>query len=414
MVLRYSFKTAIVGLMTHKSRSALTILGIVIGVAAIMLVVSVGGSAEEVIVGELGGLGAETVVVRPGKEPKGPTDMADLLFADSLKEREFKAILRKENVPDIVDASPAVIVTSSVSYGGETFKPFIFGFSAEFMLDMLNMRLIEGRVFDARDIRSKARLAVIGRKVRKELFGERSPIGENIQIKGVKFRVIGVFEPRGQVVFFDVDELVLIPYTSAQTYLVGFDYYNEIVARASSPERVDRVVFDIEQTLRELHRISDPDKDDFYIQTQQGIIKQVQAIIGVFTLFLSMVVAISLVVGGIGVMNIMLVSVTERTREIGLRKALGATNRNILVQFLLEAVMLTLAGGIIGIIIGTTLSFTGTLVIAQMTTFSPPFSFPLGAALLGIGVSMFVGVVFGLYPAYKASQKSPLEALRYE
>jgi putative ABC transport system permease protein len=226
--------------------------------------------------------------------------------------------------------------------------------------------------------------------------------------------VIGVFEPRGQVVFFDVDELVLIPYTSAQTYLVGFDYYNEIVARASSPERVDRVVFDIEQTLRELHRISDPDKDDFYIQTQQGIIKQVQAIIGVFTLFLSMVVAISLVVGGIGVMNIMLVSVTERTREIGLRKALGATNRNILVQFLLEAVMLTLAGGIIGIIIGTTLSFTGTLVIAQMTTFSPPFSFPLGAALLGIGVSMFVGVVFGLYPAYKASQKSPLEALRYE
>jgi len=414
MVLKYTFKTATRALITHKVRSFLTILGIVIGIAAIILVSSVGESANNVIVGELGGLGAETVVIRPGKEPKGPTDIAETLFSDSLKERELEALKKKGNVPDIADISPEILVPGSVSYAGETYKPVILGFSADFMTDTLGLVVSEGASFGEAEIRARSKVAVIGRKVAVELFGNNNPIGEQIQIKNNKFRVVGLFEKRGQVVFFDVDELVLVPYSTAQTYLSGNDYYTQIIARAVSPEKVDGVVYDIKRTLRDLHKIDDPEKDDFYVQTQQGLVEQVESIIGVFTLFLSLVVAVSLVVGGVGIMNIMLVSVTERTKEIGLRKAVGATSKDIMLQFLTEAVILTFAGGLIGVIIGVSLSFMVSVLAKLIAGFALSFVFPIVPALVGIFVSVLVGVVFGIYPAREASKKSPIEALRYE
>jgi putative ABC transport system permease protein len=317
-------------------------------------------------------------------------------------------------VPDIIDAAPEVLITGSVSYGNETFKPVILGFSADFLLTTLNVKLQRGIPFSEEDIRSRSFVVVIGSRVAEELFKGADPIGEYIQIKGRKFRVTGVFEQRGQVVFFDIDELVLVPYSTAQTYLSGFKYYNQIIVRASSAENVERAVYDIKTTLRELHGIEHPDDDDFSVQTQQGLVEQVSAIIGIFTIFLSLVVAISLVVGGIGIMNIMLVSVTERTREIGLRKAVGANSKNILTQFLLEAILLTSIGGILGIVIGSLLSLAGTFVIIKAWGIELEFSFPLYAAVLGIGSSGIIGIVFGLYPARKASLKSPIEALRYE
>jgi putative ABC transport system permease protein len=411
---RDTSRTALEGVRTNTSRSLLTILGIVIGVTAIVLVASVGASAEGIIVGELGGLGAETIVVRPGKEPSGPSDFAEVLFADSLKERELVALSKKQNVPHLVDISPEIIVTGSASYRGETFKPLILGFSADFMLNTLRLELGTGVAFDERDERSKAKVVVIGSRVAEELFGSEDALGKNIILGDQKFRVIGVFAPRGQVVFFDVDELALIPYTTAQTYLVGRDYYNQIIVQAENAEVVDATVIDIKRTLRSLHRIEEGDEDDFYVQTQQGLVEQVQTIIGVFTMFLAFVVAIALVVGGIGVMNIMLVSVTERTREIGLRKALGATNRDILSQFLTEAIILTGVGGLIGIALAALLSFVVGLLVSSYTSFTWVFSFPIPTALLGLGVSTLVGLVFGIYPARKASRKSPMEALRYE
>ncbi len=411
---RLILTTAVRSLTARKSRSLLTILGVVIGITAIMLVMSAGAGAEDLILGELGGLGAETVVVRPGKEPKGPTDIAESLFADSIGERELTALLKKINVPDLVDASPEVFAPGSASYRGETFKATVLGFSPRFMMTNLKLELASGVIFDSTDESGKSSVAIIGDRVRDELFGQEDPLGKYIKVKEHRFRVIGVYQPKGRVVFFNVDELIVVPYTTAQTYLTGTNYFNQVVMRASSPQVAKRMAEDVRRTLRDLHKIGPNDEDDFHVDTQQGLVDQVGSIISAFTLFLSLVVAVALVVGGVGVMNIMLVSVTERTREIGLRKAVGATNKDILYQFLIESVLLTGAGGLVGVVLGTLLSFGASLLIKQFTTLAWSFSFPVMGALMGIGVSATVGLIFGIYPARQASRKSPIEALRYE
>jgi len=414
MKLKHSFKTAITGVTAHKSRSALTLLGIVIGITSIMMIISIGKGAEGLILGEVNSLGADTIVVRPGKEPKGPTDLAGTLFADSLKTRDIEALKKKSNVPHLVDIAPAVVVVASASYEGETYRPQIFGWSAEFMAKMFDVYAKEGVLFSESDIKNKSPVVVIGTKVKTELFGESDAVGKSIKIKNKKFRVVGVLASRGQVSFMNPDEVVVMPYSTAQTYLLGIDYYHEVMVKADDPENVARTVSDIEATIREMHNISDPEKDDFFVVTQEGLVAQIGTIMSVLTIFLSSVVAISLVVGGIGVMNIMLVSVTERTREIGLRKALGATNKDILTQFLIEAVSLAAAGGVIGIALGSFLSFVIAVVLEKVMLLDWSFVFPINAAILGFGVSALVGLIFGIYPARQASKKSPMEALRYE
>jgi len=414
MRLLFTFKTAGVALRRNTSRSFLTILGIVIGITAIMLVTAVGSGARILITNELGGLGAETVNIEPGKRPKGPTDLARVLFSDSLKERELEALSKKSNVPDATDIAPEVFVSGMVVYQGETFGATILGFSAKFMFKNLGLKIAEGVLFDTVDINSRARVAVLGSRAKSELFGSGGAVGKYVSIKGQKFRVVAVTAPKGTVSLIPVDDLVVVPYTTAQYYLTGTKHYNQILMRAGTPEQVNRMKADIERTLRDLHKIEDPADDDFHIHTQQGMVDQVSTIINIFTMFLSFVVAIALLVGGIGVMNIMLVSVTERTREIGLRKALGATDRDILTQFLIEAVMLSSVGGLIGVLLGTLFSILASTVVRVFFHFGWLFSFPWIGALLGVLVSALVGIVFGIYPARKASQKSPIEALRYE
>ncbi|MFA6338766.1 MAG: ABC transporter permease [Candidatus Paceibacterota bacterium] len=405
-------KSASGGLLVHKSRSVLTILGIVVGVAAIVMISALGENASKVIVGELGGLGAETIIIRPGKEPTGPSDMASILFSDSLKKRELDAI---SNIPNIVDVAPEVLVAGkSASYQNQTYRPMVLGFTASFMVNVLDLKVSQGDIFYDSDIKDNAKVAIIGTKVKEQLFGNEDPIGKNIEISRQKFRVIGIFDPRGQVVFFNVDELVLVPYTTAQTYLMGIKYYNQIAVRASSPETVDSTVYEIKTLLRDMHKITDPTKDDFSVQTQQGLIKQVSSIINMFTVFLTFVVAISLVVGGIGIMNIMLVSVSERTKEIGLRKAIGATDNDILLQFLFEAMILTFFGGVVGLLIGFGLSVVATFLIGLFLGTSLAYSIPITASVIGLVSSVGIGIIFGSYPALQASKKSPIEALRYE
>lgn len=407
--------TALVGLRANKVRSGLTILGIVIGVMSIILIVALGRGAEQLILGEIGGLGAGMIEVHPGKEPAGLTDFASTLYADSLNERDVVALKKKTNVPYADMVSPASIVSGSVSYGGETYrKAVVFGWSAEFMEKMFDVYTGAGFIYDDADIRANAKVALIGTNVKNELFGDTDAVGKNIKIKGNNMRVVGVYAPRGSVAFFNIDDIVLIPPTTAQTYFLGVDYYQEIDVQVNDPALVDATIADIERTLRETHNITGSEEDDFYVISQEGILNQLESILGILTAFLSSVVAISLLVGGIGVMNIMLVSVTERTREIGLRKAVGATEKDILRQFLFEAVFLTGVGGIIGILLGFLLSLGATLILSKALALSWEFSFPISAAFLGVGVSALVGVIFGIYPARKASQKSPIEALRYE
>jgi putative ABC transport system permease protein len=410
----YGIKEAYEGVVTNKVRSFLTTLGIVIGIASIILIVSIGRGAEQLILTQVEGMGADMIVIRPGKEPSGFSDVAGTLFADSLKSKDIEALQKKSNVPDLVSIAPSVVVTGSVSYGRETYTPVMFGWNADFLSDMFNVYPSQGVLFDDSDIDQKAHVVVIGAKVEDELFQGESGLGKTIKVKDQNFRVVGVFPDHGNVMFFNIDELVLFPYTTAQTYLLGIDHYHEVAVRVNDPENLDRAVYDIEATLRDQHDIEDPEDDDFYVETQEGVVEQIGTILSVMTLFLASVVAISLVVGGIGVMNIMLVSVTERTKEIGLRKAVGATEKDILFQFLLESILLTFAGGVIGILIGSGLAIASSFILSFALNDQWAFSFPLSAALLGVAVSSAVGLIFGLYPARKAAKKSPIEALRYE
>ncbi|MCP6720256.1 MAG: ABC transporter permease [Patescibacteria group bacterium] len=418
MLIKYSVKTALTGLITNKSRSILTILGIVIAIAAIVLIVSIGQGAKDLILQQIQGLGSKTIVVIPGREPEGPSDFVNV-FLDSLKEKDYKLLKNKNNVPGAEDIMPLVISSVKLSYFDETYQATILG-GGDDEINNLMARIFDifpdrGSFFTPQDVSSRASVIVIGDNVREELFGESiNPLGEKIKINGRNFRVIGILPSKGQVSFFNFDDMVLAPYTTAQQYILGRKYFDRIIVVAKSEKVIARTVSDIEITLRSSHGITDPDKDDFFVETQADLVERVGFITNILTLFLVTIAAISLLVGGIGIMNIMLVSVTERTKEIGLRKAVGATNKDILRQFLLESVLLTAIGGIVGIALGVALSFVVSLILTYSLGLNWEFTFPLSAAALGLGVSAAVGLVFGIYPARQAAKKTPIDALRYE
>jgi len=412
MTIRHLATTAIEGLKAHKSRSSLTILGIVIGILAIMIVMSLGRGAQDLILNQLQGVGSKNVAVHPGREPKGPTDIMEM-FTQSLKERDVAALKNPANVPGVGKVAPLVMYNDVVAYENETKRTSIIG-TAEYFLDTLNVYPDQGAMFTDEDIKQLASVAVIGSKVKEDLFGDSDALGQKIKIKDRVFRVIGVLAPKGNVAMMNMDEIVLAPYSTVQKYLMGINYFQEILVEAATEKQVPEVVQDVTRTLREMHGITDPEKDDFHTHTMADAMKMVGTVMSSLTLLLAAIAAVSLLVGGIGIMNIMLVSVTERTREIGLRKALGATSDNIMAQFLLEAVILTAIGGFLGILLGAGIGWVIAFGFRSFYGINWQFVFPLKAALLGIGVAAVVGLIFGLYPAKKAAEKSPIEALRYE
>ncbi len=413
MKIKYTVKTAIKALKTNKSRTALTILGIVIGITAIMMVMSLGQGVQNLIMGEIQSIGAKTVAVHPGRQPKGMTDAAQMMFSDSLKERDLLALQKKENVPYAAKIEPLNMGAGVGSSASANYNFTIFG-SSDLAAKLYDFDVTLGRFLDGEDVLNRADVVVIGSKVKEELFGNDDALGQKIKVKSRSLKVIGILPKKGQSSFINFDESVFIPWTTAQQYIFGVKHFNHIMVEADSEEHVDATVKDVEATLRISHGIDDPEKDDFYVVTQASAMEQVNTIMGALTSFLAAVAAISLLVGGVGIMNIMLVSVTERTREIGLRKALGATKRDILTQFLLEAITLTATGGIIGIMLGSGLSFVVAWGLSKSLGAGWLFSFPVTAALLGLGVASLVGLVFGIYPARQAASKSPIEALRYE
>ena len=276
------------------------------------------------------------------------------------------------------------------------------------------MPLQEGSYYTQDDIDRYMRVTIIGSKIRDELFGNQEAVGKSLNIKDQRFRIVGVFSDKGSVGGFNFDEMAMIPETTAQRYITGSDYFMEIIILADAVQNVDKMVLDITNTLRDTHDLSFGEEADFNVQTQKNLVGQIELVTSILTAFLAAVVAISLIVGGVGIMNIMLVSVTERTKEIGLRKALGARRRDILRQFLFEAVMLTSIGGLIGIILGAIVAFGISLILSRTVATGWTFTFPLGAAILGLFVSGGIGLLFGIYPANQAAKKSPIEALQYE
>lgn len=412
MKIKNTIQTAFHGLRRNTSRSLLTVLGIVIGITAIILVMSVGKGAQNLILDQIRGLGSQTIIIGPGQEPKGPSSYAEL-FTDSLKEKDVTALKKPSNVRGIQDLTPNVEQIATVSYEQETMRTNIIG-TSELLSKILEVYPNEGTFLSDNDIKQKAKVAVIGSEVKNELFGPSNALGKKIKIKGKTFEIIGVLLAKGRVSFLDVDHMIAIPYTTAQQYLLGINYFQNIIIRVESENIIPRVVDEIKLTLRETHEIDDPSKDDFHVMTQADAAERVSMITGILTILLMSVAAISLVVGGIGIMNIMLVSVSERTREIGLRKALGATEKDIMRQFLLEAVLLTAFGGLIGIALGAFFSLITSVILTQIVGLNWNFTFPISAAILGIGVSSAIGLIFGLYPAKRASRLSPIEALRYE
>ncbi len=414
MTIRHRFTTALRGLTTNRSRSFLTILGIVIGITAIMLVVSLGAGAQALILGQVQGLGTNTIAIIPGRAPTGPSDTAQL-YGDSLKVKDLVALQNKSNVPGLKSIMPTVLGADTASYGSNTYQVSIFG-ATDLMASIFDLNPTYGSFFTQDDVVSSNDVVVVGSKVVEHLFdnADANPVGQKIKIKGRNFKIVGSLPPSGGGSLFNFDSMAIMPYSTAQNYLLGIKYFQRIIIQAVSDAAVTVTADDISSTLRDSHGITDPTKDDFTVQTQQDLANRLSTITGALTWFLVAVASIALFVGGVGIMNIMLVAVTERTREIGLRKAIGATDSDILWQFLIEAIMLTVLGGVIGIILGSSLAFIIALILSRGLGVDWQFIFPWGGAALGFSVSAVIGLVFGGYPASKASKKSPIEALRYE
>lgn len=404
MKLRDTIHTAFKGITVNGTRSLLTMLGIIIGVGAVVLMVSVGNSFQNYILTQIASVGATTMEVMPsGLQQFGGN-------LESLKMDDYDAIIK---IPGIESASPVMIVGKPVHYGKEEISPLVFGSYAT-MINNYGLTVEKGRMFDENDERGAKTNAVLGNKTAVDLFGDRDPIGLKITIGDVPFTVIGKMEAVKSALLAQLDTPIFIPISTAKS-LTNQQYLTYITMKTTGNAAV--VKDEITALLRQRHHIdnptNDPDKDDFHVQSAE----QASSIIGSVTLgltiFLSLVAGISLLVGGIGIMNIMLVSVTERTREIGLRKAVGARRKDILLQFLLEAVFLTLSGGAIGILGG---AFFGWLLSALAAKFLGEFTFILSftAVFLAVFMAIFTGLVFGLYPARRAANLSPMEALRYE
>ncbi|MBI4059536.1 ABC transporter permease, partial [Candidatus Giovannonibacteria bacterium] len=285
MIFRHTLKTAASGLAAHKPRSALTILGIVIGIAAVILVVSLGRGAQNLILGQIQGLGSKTIAVVPGREPKGPSDIAQT-FSDSLKEKDFQALQRKENVPTLEKIMPVVFGGASASHEEETYRLTVLGVS-ELVGEIFDLAPERGVFFTQDDVKNRSAAVVIGAKVKDELFGESQALGERLKIKGRNFRVVGILPRKGQVSFFNFDEMALVPYTTAQQYIFGIRYFHRFLIQPRSEEEISRTVSDVKITLRNSHNIDTPDKDDFFVETQADLAQRLGTITSVLTLFLA-------------------------------------------------------------------------------------------------------------------------------
>ena len=416
MLFNDAFQTATRSLKHGAMRSILTMLGIVIGIASVIILMSIGQSAQNVILNQVQSIGSNLVIVIPGAPSNGKFSSpaaAQGIVITTLQEQDVDAFKRE---PSIDFAVPEVRGQAEIVYGSNSATASYTGSTEDFFTVSNLAKMSKGQAFTKNDVDSANHVVVIGPDMATTLFGPNvDPINKMVRLKNVSFRVVGVLDKGGTGAFgVDIGNLVVMPITVAQTQLLGINYFNVIIVQANASYDINFVKARMTSILEHDHSITESAKDDFTIETQADILNILGSITSILTLFLAAIASISLVVGGIGIMNIMLVAVTERTKEIGLRKAVGATDRDILEQFLIESVLLCFFGGVIGIALG---GFVITAIYFAVTTFSTvvwTFSFPITAVVLSLVVSTIAGVAFGIYPARKASRKNPIDALRYE
>jgi putative ABC transport system permease protein len=411
MFLTQNLLEALESLTTNKLRSGLTMLGIVIGVGAVIAMLSVGQGASATISGSINSIGTNLIFIMPNRS-------ADITVRRPLTLEDAKAIGDPLSAPSVLQTSVlSSIGPVKVSAAGQTVTMTIDAVSPTYA-EVSNLTMAEGDFISDTQMTGHAMVAVIGTTTAENLFGTSSNlIGETVRISGQPFRIIGIQASKGGSGFSNADDIIYVPYTTAVSRLVertanAPDQVDEIVVQAVSASAVTQASDEIKQVIRLRHR-TEVGKDDFTIMTQQDILSATSQIMGVLTIFLGGVAGISLLVGGIGIMNIMLVSVTERTREIGLRKALGARRRDILIQFLTESATLSVVGGLIGVALGAGLAFAiGVIANATGNNFTPVVG--IDSILLATIFSAAIGLFFGIYPASRAAGLQPVEALRYE
>jgi putative ABC transport system permease protein len=399
-------------IIAHPLRSGLTSLGVVIGVAAVVMMTSIGLGAQQRVTSTIAGLGSNLIIISPGasRGPGGGFVAQGAGSGNSLTDRDAEAIAQQ--VQDVAAVAPAVRGQAQLVADGANWNTRIEGVTPDYLVAR-DLAVAHGRMFDDREARQGRKVVVIGPTIARELWGDADPIGRRVRVRSVPFEVIGVLESKGQSSFGqDQDDIVLGPLQAVRSRIVGRrlrgDEVQTIYVKAASEEALDRVQEDASNVLRAQHRIRPGAEDDFSTQNMASILEASQAAVATFTILLAAVAAVSLVVGGVGIMNIMLVAVTERTREIGLRMALGAKRIHVLIQFALEAVVLSLAGGIVGLLIGV----AGAFAIAKVGSW--PAAVPTWAGPLSLGFSVIVGLVFGAYPSWRAARLDPIDALRRE
>jgi putative ABC transport system permease protein len=396
---------ALEGLKANKLRSILTMLGIIIGVGAVIAMVSIGLGVRQKVETSIAGLGSNLIIIMPGAtSPSGVRLAAG--SSTTLTNKDAEAIARE--ISGVSAVAPSVSRSYQLVYANQNWTTSVQGTTPEY-LEVRNFNVESGTFFTAKDVDTRARVAVLGKTVADNLFADVNPVGQTVRINKAPFRVIGVLEGKGQSAGgMDQDDLVIVPLTTAQERLMGISYLQNINVQAVSGDVMTQVQEDITLLLRSRHRLAPNVPDNFTVRNLAAVMATAQETTGTITLLLGNIAAISLVVGGIGIMNIMLVSVTERTREIGIRKALGATYANILLQFLIEAVVIGVTGGLLGIGLGIGGSYAISALAGWSTVISPL------TIMVAFGVSVIIGLFFGIYPARKAALLDPIDALRYE
>ncbi|MFO7807094.1 MAG: ABC transporter permease [Candidatus Moraniibacteriota bacterium] len=401
--------------MSEKLRSFLTILGIIIGVASVIVIMAIGNSAQSLILNQIESAGSNLIVVLPGaSNEQGPPAAAFGITVKTLIEEDLEAIKGSPELPEISNGAGYVKGSEVVSKGDKSKIVDILGTTTDY-LSVENTKVEKGRFFSKTESQSLSKVAVLGSEIADDIFDNKNPLNEKIKIKKQYYKVIGVLEQRGVSAFgvSDQDNGIIIPLKTAQKKVLGVDYLNFIRLETSRPEFVESSKKSIENLLLDRHGIDDPEKKDFSVRDQASALETVRNVTDVVRYFLLTVGAVALLVGGVGIMNIMLISVNQRIKEVGLRKAVGAKKKDVLLQFLVESATVSVIGGLFGVFLGVVISFI-TAIIAQQLGYDWPFLISFSSIIIALVVSLVVGIIFGVYPAKKASEISPMEALRYE